>query len=597
MPCFVYENKGTDNRYLKFKLTGEGGNTLAIGSKITVRTADNTWTSENQPTRGFQSSMDPAVVIGVGAAKQVDVEVRWPNGKVTRQNGVSTNQTLALKMADAQPAPPAVASTAAKFELLPNLLSYVHRENPYVDFNRERLKYHAHSTLGPRVATGDVNGDGIADMVVPGPKGMDCRVLIGSASGAFTERPIAAVPADAEHVAALLFDADGDGDQDLYLASGGVEITEFSGILQDQLLFNDGQGNFSNPRQLFPNDRKMSTMAVAAGDVDGDGDLDLFVGERIKIGQYGAPCSGFILLNDGKGSFTDATARYYPGLSDIGMITDARWADLNADGKTDLVVIGELMEVHILLNDGKKLTRTELPFPNAGWWNTLHICDVDGDKKPDIVLGNMGTNSRFDASADHPLRLYFSDFDQNGVFESVLTFNAPDGKDYPYALRHNLAAQMPYLKKRYPDFATFKTADISQIFDAPQLADATVHTANELHSVWLRNLGGGKFEKHVLPVSAQVSPVYAITSADVDASGTLDLILGGNLRQVQPEVGMYDASYGHCLLNSGTGTFIDRAPALGLSIPGEIRDLRILNGQLFVFRNNAPALAYRLPKG
>ncbi|MCB0638911.1 MAG: VCBS repeat-containing protein, partial [Lewinella sp.] len=482
MPCFVYENQQTGGNYLKLQLVGQGANTLAIGSKVKVSSGDQTWLVEHQPTRGFQSSVDPTILVGVGQAQRVDVEVTWPDGKVTTLPGVATNQTLRVEASSAHAsAGPTAANASSLLRRVSNGLQYRHQENIYIDFNRERLVYHGHSNEGPRVATGDVNGDGLIDFVIPGPKDMPCTLELARPDGTFSSQLITAVSADPEHVAARLFDADQDGDLDLYLASGGVEITEFSPLLQDLLLFNDGQGNFGDPRQIFPNEQKMSTMAVDAADIDGDGDLDLFVGERIKIGRYGQQCSGYILENDGQGNFQDVTTSYYPGLRDLGMITTARWADLNGDQRPDLVIAGEFMEARILINSGGELSPAVMPEAMAGFWNIIQLADVDGDQDLDILLGNLGTNSRFEASGDHPLRLYINDYDHNGFPESILTFNAEDGKDYPYALRHNLTHQLPYLKKKFPDFQSFKDADITQIFDEVQLTQASVLEVNELN--------------------------------------------------------------------------------------------------------------------
>ncbi|MEZ4986077.1 MAG: VCBS repeat-containing protein [Saprospiraceae bacterium] len=595
MPCFVYENKGTGNHYLKLHLKGKDANTFAIGTKVQIQAGDQHWTIDHQPTRGFQSSMDPAIVVGVGSAITADIRITWPDGKVTTQKGVPVDQSLTLRWDEAQNEASSTPNQPGVPLFQPtNALVYRHQENRYIDFNRERLMYHAHSNEGPKVAYGDVNADGLTDFIIPGPKDAPTVVCSGQADGEFRCVALAAANAAAEHVAACLFDADGDGDLDLYLASGGTELTEFSSYLHDQLFFNDGKGQFSQPKQIFPDEQKMSTQAVQAADIDGDGDQDLFVGERIKIGKYGATCAGYILENDGKGNFRDITATAAPDLLHTGMITDARWGDLNGDNLMDLVVVGEFMEIMIFLNKGRKWERTPLPFANAGWWNTLQMADLDGDADLDLVVGNLGKNSRFRATEQQPLHLYHNDFDQNGFAESILTFRAEDGKDYPYVLRHNLVIQLPYLKKQFPDFKSFKDADISRIFDANQLASSTVSTANELETIWLENKGNGQFEKHVLPVTVQFSPIYAICLADVDGDRDTDMLLGGNLAKVQPEIGMYDASYGHCLINDGKGHFSDQSVASGFSIQGEIRDIQFIDGKVFVFRNNDETLTFTL---
>ena len=597
MPCFVYDNQGDGGNYLKFHLRGEGENTFAIGSKIKLRAGEQTWLVENQPTRGFQSSVDPAVVVGLGKATAAEVSITWPNGKLTQLGTVEANQTLTVEASSAHAAASMATentSSGVVFEPVAPPLNYKHEENSYVDFNRERLLYHGHSTEGPRAAHGDLNGDGYTDIVLPGPKGAPCMIYYGEAGGGFTKTAMEQVNADAEHVAAHLFDADGDGDLDLYLASGGVEITAFSNLLHDEIWFNDGNGQFTTSRQVFPNELKMSTLAVDSRDIDGDGDMDLFVGERIKVGKYGAKCAGFILENDGAGNFKDVTMAYYPELSDIGMITGARWCDLNQDGRPDLVLAGEFMQVQLLMNEGGRFRRQALPFPNAGLWTALEVADINGDGRTDIILGNLGSNSRIRGNAEHPLRLYYSDFDNNNFPEGILTFNAENGKDYPYALRHNLTKQMPYLKKRYPDFHSFKDADMTHIFDEAQLENAEVFEADELRSLVLLNLGDGQFEKQVLPVTAQFSPVYAIEVVDINQDQMPDLLMGGNLFKVQPEIGIYDASYGNCLINNGDGSFTDRSAALGFSVKGEIRDIQLINELIYIFRNNDYIKTYQV---
>ena len=272
MPCFVYENRQTEGNYVKIKLVGQNANTFAIGSKVKVSTEEQSWIAENQPTRGFQSSMDPSIIVGVGDAKKVDIEVNWTDGRVSKLAKTPTNQTITIEASSAQlTSAKQVSSKKASFLFKPitSGLNYRHKENFYIDFNRERLVYHGHSNEGPRVAKGDVNGDGIIDVVIPGPKGEPCKLYKGTSTGNYTVQDLTAITADAEHVTAHLFDADQDKDLDLYLASGGVEHSEYSALFHDQLLINDGQGNFMETKQIFPNEHKLSTLAVSSGDIDG----------------------------------------------------------------------------------------------------------------------------------------------------------------------------------------------------------------------------------------------------------------------------------------------------------------------------------------
>jgi len=601
MPCFVYENKASsimDNRYIKLELVGEGANPLAVGAKVKVSSGDQQWVSENQPARGFQSSMDCRVHIGVGDAAQVDVEVLWPDGTVSNITDVATNQSLKIVQSEGKTLVNNSKKQKPKLERVTDGLQYQHSENKYVDFNRERLLYHMMSTRGPCVSVGDMNADGLPDLVVPSPKDSPSEVLIGGANGGWSVLPtvddLAKLKA-AEHVECELFDADGDGDLDVYLASGGVELTKYSGLLYDKVLLNDGTGRLAATDQDLPSkDARISTSVVTHADVDGDGDQDLFVGERVKIGRYGAPCSGHLLINDGSGQYTDQTADLAPDLQGIGMITDADFVDLDADGVPELVVVGEFMPVTILhMVDGRYQLATEVQATD-GWWQAMHSCDVDGDGDLDLVLANHGTNSRFSASMEHPVKMYYSDFDGNGTPEGVMTHSRPDGKDYPYALRHTLAAQMPYIKKKFPDYQSFKNAAITDIFDADQLSETIVSKATEMRSMVLINEGGLSFSTKYLPASVQMSPMYAIASTDIDDDGDLDLLMGGNLYDVQPEMGRYDASYGHILLNDGRGEFTDVATEWGFSVAGEIRDILVLEDHIYVFRNDEAVVTFKI---
>ena len=596
MPCFIYENKAVQisgNNYIKINLIGALKNTSAIGARVEVTgESGQTRYYDCQPARGFQSAMDPRMNIGVGADRTLQIVVKWPSGKQTRLENVNANQMLILKEEDAAGAVKDYNGIikGAHFEDVSHLLDYVHTENNYVDFNRERLNYNMLSTQGPGIGYGDINGDGLTDLIIPGPKGMATIIYIRQKDGSYLKGP--ANPEfealkEAEHIRCHLFDADNDGDPDLYITSGGVELSEYSEYLFDMLFINDGKGNFTSSGQKLPiSEQRISSSVVISADIDNDGDMDLFVGERVKIGQYGAPCSGYLLINDGKGNFTDETIKRVSVLRDIGMITDAVFADINGDGLQDLVISGECMPVTVLFNDGGMFKRSKTDIAPSGFWNTIKAADLNNDGHTDLVVGNLGLNSRFRASEKHPMYLYFNDFDQNGTPEAILCNKHSDGKIYPYALRHNLATQLPGLKKKFPDFASFKNACMEDIFGSVLLESSIVHKATELKTMVLINDGKGAFSSLTIPHTVQYSPVYAIAIHDINGDGFKDIFLGGNLYGVQPETGRYDASYGTLLLNDTKGKFSDQSVEWGFSIKGEIRDIYPEDKRIFIFRNN-----------
>jgi len=591
MPAFVYRNNGVPgNHWLKLILRGEGGNRFAIGAKATVYYGGKLAYQEEQPIRGFESTVDSRLNFGLGQTKTIDsLVIEWPSNKRTTLKNITPNQIITLNEKDATTTAPATippitspttptTPTTTLFEPIKNpTLAYLHRENDFNDFNRDHLIFSMLSTQGPRMAIADVNGDGLDDVYICGAKGQDKGLYIQSPDGKFTRKELAATDKECEDVDALFFDADGDGDKDLFVCSGGNEFSPNSTALISRLYINDGHGNFTKSPQLLPSAAVFeSTSCVTAADIDGDGDQDLFIGVRLKPFSYGFPCKGYILANDGHGKFTDVTDKVCPDLEKLGMVTDARWCDYDKDGKPDLIVTGEYMPISIFHNEGghlKNITATTGLSNTNGWWNRLLITDLNGDGYPDIIAGNHGLNSRFKASPSKPITCYAGDFDQNGTVEQIVCCYNGD-RQYPMALRHDLVSALPFLKKKYLHYEDYKGQTVNDIFTKDQLDKAIKLDAYELQSCVFLSDGKGHYTKHPLPTEAQFSPVYGLNAGDFDHDGKTDLLIGGNFYQSKPESGIYDASYGLLLKGDGKGNFTPLSPQQsGFFVKGAVRDI------------------------
>jgi hypothetical protein len=604
MPAFVYRNNSPkllpQNKYLKVALQGEGKNRFGVGTLVTVYYNHTLSYQEQMPSRGFESSVDPRLNFGLGKTKIIDsVVVNWPDGKQKILKGVLPNQMITVKQNESMlPGKVNIHPPPAKtlFEQSADNygIDFVHKEDDFSDFDRERLIFQMHSTDGPRIAKGDVNGDGLEDFYICGAKDQPGALYIQTKDGRFkrSNQQLFEKDKTSEDTDCLFFDADGDGDLDLYVCSGGTEFSENSTDLISRLYINDGKGHFTKSPQVLPSFQFESSSCVTAADFDGDGDQDLFVGVRLKPGRYGYPCKGYILENNGKGIFTDVTDKVAPGLKELGMVTDAKWFDYDRDGKPDLVICGEYMPIRIFHNEGgylKEVTREAGLEMTNGWWNRLQIADVDGDGYLDIVAGNHGLNSRFKASKDKPVSMYAGDFDDNGNTEQIVcTYNG--AKQYPFVLRQDMVASIPYLKKKYLRYEQYKEQTMDDIFGPEKLKSVLKLNAYEMRSSVIMNNRNGTFTLKPLPVEAQFSTVFGLDVKDFDGDGKQDILLGGNFYQSKPEAGIYDASYGLLLKGDGKGGFKTVSPqSSGIVIKGAVRDIADIKAgkkKLLIFAKN-----------
>ena len=604
MPSFIYKNNSIEidsSKYLQLELRQEGKNPYAIGASIELIAGGRHIYQEHYPTRGFQSSMDYIMTIGLGDDERVEqLKINWPEGTSTIVSDVPINQKIVLNRSEVETAIDVQEDDSNTHLFKPSnaISDWQHKENEFVDFDRHKLLYHMRSKDGPCICKGDINGDGLEDVYLGGAKDQPGEIYVQRSNGVFRQSASFDDAKSSEDVDCVFVDVDGDGDQDLYVASGSFEFPNTSDALADRLYLNEG-GRLIKSNKIYPVGQFDSSSSVDAGDFDQDGDQDLLVSVGFRPFQYGVPVSTYLLENDGKGNFQNSTSSIAKELIDIGLVSDAHFGDVNDDGFLDIVIIGEWMspEVFIYNSSEKAFVRRTEDYGLSqykGWWGTLELVDYDQDGVLDIIGGNIGLNNTFKSSSEHPLRLYVGDFENKGSVDHIYAQWHEDGY-YPMALMHDLVTQLPGLKKRFNTYEEYAELSMDEIFLPEELDKAIVLEAPYLSHMVFLNRGSGLWEAEHLDMSTQVSSISDITSLESSSSGEL-LILAGNMSYVKPEIGKYDASFGHVLRRNADNRW-DVLKNSGLILEGDVRNLLTLQTDseksLFVAINNQPLSIYR----
>ncbi len=581
----VFENQSSkQSNFLTLNFKGEEMNPFGIGVRVTASSNEERQFQEMTLTRGFQSSIAPQLHFGFGTRKIVDtITVQWPDGKEQQLTNVAVNQKLTLDHSNATDIPQqAMPKRATLFETVTNTdmaVDYRHEENYYNDFFKEILLPHQTSMFGPGLGVGDLNGDSLDDFIVGGAANHQPGIYFQTNAG-FERQSIPSIARDSvyEDLGILVFDAEADGDNDIYMVSGGNEFSPDSKLLQDRLYLNDGTGNFTMAARSLP-EMYTSGSRVKSEDFDKDGDLDLFVGGRLVPGQYPSPAHSYILENVstplGGAQFKDITSEVAPMLENLGMVTDAVWTDYDGDGWKDLIVTGEWMPITILKNKEGHFEDTTGSFgldDSTGWWFSIQEGDFDADGDMDYVVGNLGLNYKYKANEQETFDIYYNDFDNSGTSDIVLSyFNG--GKKYPLRGRECSSQQMPGIKKKFEDYASFSTATLEDVYTEIYLEESLHYQVKSFASIYLENKGDG-FVKHQLPNMAQISCINQILVDDFNADTHLDIVIGGNLYSSEVETPRNDASNGLYLAGDGTGNFTPVTNyKSGLFAPGDVKDL------------------------
>lgn len=625
--ALVYRNNSREidkkNHYLQVKLTGGPSNVNGLGAFVELHYKGQQQVYENTPYRGYLSSVYPVIHFGLGPTESVDsVLIKWPNGKMQLLQNVKVDQRIDVKLSAASLDYAFSNSQELKNALFKDVtdsvgIHFVHRENDFIDFNIQKLLPHKLSQYGPPLSVGDIDGNGLDDLVSGGSPSYSAQLFLQQPNRLFKQSSLldTSTLADkkGEDTGLLLFDADGDNDLDLYVASGGYENKPNTNAYEDRFYVNDGKGNFTQDTASLPHNLT-SKFCVRAMDFDKDGDLDLFVAGRVDPWNYPTPVSSFIYRNDSKPGhvkFSDVTNQVARDLKDIGLVCDAVFTDFDNDGWPDLLLAGEWMPIIFLKNDhGKfnKISAVSGVNDQVGWWNTIAPGDFDNDGDIDYVIGNIGQNSIYKASDRYPVSIYAKDFDNNGSYDAFPAYFIPASqedqtkKEYPAQTRDDIVKQMIGMRSKFQNYKSFGRATIDELFTKEQLNGVLILKANNFKSCLLRNDGQNKFALVPLPMQAQLAPLNGMTVDDFDGDGNMDILINGNDYGTEVSVGRYDAMNGLLLLGNGAGGFHPASILQsGVFLPGNGKamvKLRDKNGNYLVAatQNRGPLQVFELKR-
>lgn len=608
----LFENQSNDlkptSNWLTIELEGISGNTSAIGAKLKLWANGELYYREQFPGRGFQSSVDHRIHFGIGEVGNIDsLSIWWPHGQRSMIRDIEVNQMLTIRESDIDTHNNTQNSSDSKEKIYENVtdqvgLTYSHQENEFVDFKRNKLLTRKLSTQGPPACVADINGDGLDDLYIGGAKGQPGAIFVQQGEYNFTQRSTEIFEADAksEDTDCIWFDANGDEYLDLYVTSGGSEFPASSSALEDRLYLGEQNLSWQKSQTALPTSKYESASVVKVADFNKDGHTDLFTGSRLRPFAYGLPVNGNLLLNDGEGNFQNITKKAAPELVKTGLINDAAWVDYDNDGDVDLVVAGEWMPIRFFENQLQETGTAEfVEITEAlklgethGLWQTIATADLDSDGFQDVVLGNMGNNTRYKASREYPLQMWINDFDENGSIDQIKTFTNETG-EYPIVLRDDLLSEIPSLSKQIPSYKSYSEQSISELFSASKLENAKKMEVKVMESIVLWNNKGQDFQVEKLPQEAQFSPMFGI-HIDKSSEETSRILTGGNLYRVKPEIGRYDASYGSIVeVEKDRSLAYRKSTDTGFELFGEVRGIYTLkSGNNFLHlvprNNNTP---------